>query len=75
MVSVWSDKQPVARRWSPPTGAVERSNVAGVGNGDIATLVADSGGPVAGGTVGGLTATVPTPSNRATMFTIVLAEG
>jgi hypothetical protein len=47
--------------------------VAGVGNGDIATLVADSGAPVAAGTVGGLTATVPTPSNRATMLTVVLA--
>jgi hypothetical protein len=35
--------------------------------------VADSGGAVAAGQVGGLTATVPTASNRAAMFTVVLA--
>jgi PKD repeat protein len=72
VVSVWSDKQAAARQWAPPTGATERTNVAGVGSGDVATLVADSGGPVAGGTVGGLTATVPTASNRATALTVVL---
>jgi hypothetical protein len=52
-----------------------RSNIAGIGTGDIATLVADSGGPVTGGPVGGLTASVPTPSNRATMLTVVLGAG
>ena len=56
-----------------PAGVAERSNLAGVGNGDVATLVADSGGPVAGGQVGGLTATVPTASSRSTMLTVVLA--
>jgi hypothetical protein len=75
VVSVWSDKQANARQWTPPAQAGERSNVAGIGSGDIATLVADSGGPVAGGDVGGLTATVPTASNRVTLFTIVLATG
>ncbi|MGY2002145.1 PKD domain-containing protein [Blastococcus sp. SYSU DS1024] len=73
VLSVWSDKQGDERQWTPPTaGVTERSNIAGVGSGDIATLVADSGGPVAAGPVGGLTATVPTPSNRATMITLVL---
>jgi hypothetical protein len=38
----------------------------------MATLVADSGTTVAAGAVGGLTATVPAASNRATMFTVVL---
>ncbi len=74
VVSVWSDKQADERQWTPPAQATERSNVAGIGSGDIATLVADSGGPVSGGTVGGLTATVPTPSNRATMLTVVLSD-
>jgi hypothetical protein len=74
VLSVWSDKQANAREWTPPTtGVTARSTLAGIGNGDIATLVADSGAPVAGGTVGGLTATVPTASNRATMITILLA--
>jgi hypothetical protein len=50
-----------------------RDNLAGVGTGDMATLLADGGAAVPAGTVGGLTATVPTASNRATSFTVVLA--
>jgi hypothetical protein len=73
LVSVWSDKQADARTWTEPSSVTARSNVGGVGNGDIATLVADSGAPVATGTAGGLTATVPTASNRGVTFTIVLA--
>ena len=70
---IWSDKQPVAREFTGPAeGAVVRSSLAGVGAGDVATLVADSGGPVAG-QVGGLTATVASDSSRATMLTVVLA--
>ncbi|WP_347059410.1 PKD domain-containing protein [Blastococcus sp. HT6-30] len=76
VLSVWSDKQRDERQWTPPSaGVTERSNIAGVGSGDIATLLTDSGGPVPAGPVGGLTATVPTPSNRATMLTLVLAQG
>ncbi len=73
VVSVWSDKQAAARTWTAPGGVNVRSNLAGVGSGDVATLVADNG-PVAGGAVGNLTATVPTASTRATTFTIVLAR-
>jgi hypothetical protein len=74
VLSIWSDKQSVARTWAPPAaGVVERSNLAGVGTGDMATLVTDSGGPVPTGTAGGHTATVPAASNRATVFTVVLA--
>jgi hypothetical protein len=50
-----------------------RSNLDGVGTGDMATLVVDGGAPVPTSTVGGLTAAVPTVSNRATAFTVVLA--
>ena len=68
--AVWS----VARTWTlPATGVVERSNLAGVGTGDLATLLADSGAPVPTGADGGATATVPAASNRATVFTVVLA--
>ncbi len=74
VLSVWSDKQAAARTWTAPGGVNVRSNLAGVGSGDVATLVADNG-PVAGGAVGNLTATVPTASTRATTFTIVLAPG
>jgi PKD repeat protein len=73
VVWVWSDKQAGARTWTTPAGTSERSNLGGAGNGDVATLVADSGGPVPAGPVAGRTATVPTASNRAVLFTIVLA--
>ncbi|MGZ4657425.1 MAG: PKD domain-containing protein [Blastococcus sp.] len=74
VVSLWSDKQSAARTWTPPaSGLTVRSNLAGVGSGDVATLLGDTG-PVAAGTVGGLTATVPTASSQATMFTVVLAH-
>jgi hypothetical protein len=73
VLSIWSDKAPTARQFAAPADLAERSNLAGVGNGDVATLVADSGAPVPGGQVGGLTATVPTPSSRSTMLTVVLA--
>ncbi|MCW2698978.1 MAG: domain containing protein [Blastococcus sp.] len=73
IVSVWSDKQSAARSWSfGGDGATVRDSQAGIGSGDIATLVADSGVGVPAGGVGGLTATVPAASNRATMFTVVL---
>jgi PKD repeat protein len=73
VLSIWSDKSASARQFQAPAGLAERSNLAGVGNGDVATLVADSGAAVAGGRVGGLTATVPTASTRSTMLTVVLA--
>jgi hypothetical protein len=72
VLSIWSDKQSAARTWTPPGGVTTRSSLAGTGSGDIATLVVDSGAPLPAGTVGGLTATVPTASNRATMLTIVV---
>jgi PKD repeat protein len=72
VLSIWSDKQSVARSWTAPTGVSTRSNVPGTGSGDVATLLVDSGAVVPAGTVGGLTATVPAASNRATMLTIVL---
>ncbi|TQN37551.1 PKD domain-containing protein [Blastococcus colisei] len=73
VLSVWSDKAPHERLWVPPAELAERSNIAGAGNGDVATLVADSGAPVPAGQVGGLTATVATASSRATTLTVVLA--
>jgi PKD repeat protein len=72
VVSVWSDKSSSARTWTAPSGVAVRSNLAGVGNGDTSTLLADSGAPVAAGQVGGLTATESAASTQASMFTIVL---
>lgn len=55
----------------PATDVVERSNLVGVGTGDTATLLADSGAPVPVGALVGHTATVPAASTRATLFTVV----
>jgi PKD repeat protein len=74
VLSVWSDKQNAARTWTTG-GATERTDVSAPGTGAVATMLADSNGPVAAGPVAGVTATVPTPSNRATVFTIVLTAG
>lgn len=74
VLSVWSDQQSVARTWTAPSsGVAVLSNLPGVGTGDMATLLGDSGRAVPAGEVGGITADVPTPSNRATMLTIVLS--
>jgi hypothetical protein len=73
VVSVWSDKQAAARAWTlQGDAATVRTSLDGIGTGDLATLVADSGAGVPAGSVGGLTATVPTSSSRATVFTVVL---
>jgi hypothetical protein len=75
VLSLWSDKQSAQRTWTPPAGTVERSDLNAPGTGAVSTMLADSNGPVAGGTVGGVTASVPTSSNRATVFTLVLTAG
>ena len=61
VVSVWSDKSSDAREFDAPADLSERSNLAGIGTGDVATLVADSGAGLPAGQVGGLTATVVMP--------------
>lgn len=75
VVSVWTDKSASARSFTAPAGVSVRDSLAGRGTGDLAVLVADSGGSVPAGQVGGLTATVSAPSSRATMLTLVLAAG
>ena len=75
VVSVWNDKSATARQFTAPNGVSVRTAVPGDGKGDIATLVVDGGAPVAAGPVGGLTATVDSPSSRSTMLTLVLAAG
>jgi PKD repeat protein len=73
VVSIWTDKSNAARTWSGPAGLTARSNLTGVGSGDVATLVADAPVTVTGG-VPARTATVPTASTRAAVWTIVLAR-
>lgn len=76
VVSVWADKSAAARQFTAPGGLLTRSSSEAVGGGDVAVLIADGGDPLdAAGPVGGLTATVPVASMRATMVTIVLTPG
>ncbi|MGH9246805.1 MAG: PKD domain-containing protein [Acidimicrobiales bacterium] len=73
VVSYWADKTSETTSWAAPGGVTQRSSTIGIGGGRITSLTADSGGPVAAGTVGGLTATASSESGKATMLTIVLA--
>jgi hypothetical protein len=71
VLSVWSDIQAAGHTWTTPSsGFVVRSN--GGGTGAIATLLGDGGAAHPAGRAGGLTASVPTPSNAAAVFTVVL---
>jgi PKD repeat protein len=72
LLSYWADKSSTTTNWTAPATSVPRDEQIGSGSGRIASLVADSGGPVPVGAAGGLTATTDAAS-RATMITIVLA--
>jgi hypothetical protein len=73
VVNYWADKSAVTSQWFPPLGVVTRFTSAGTGEGHVSELLADSGGPVPVGTVGGLTARADSPERNAQMVTIVLA--
>lgn len=72
-LSYWADKSSSTTAWIAPGGVTVRSNLIGSGGGRITSLVADSGGTVATGSYGGLTASTDFAS-RAFMATIILAR-
>lgn len=72
VVSWWSDKSGTTTGWSAPTGVAARDIAIGTGGGRYTALLADSDGPVSGGSYGGLTATTNTASSYADMWTIAL---
>lgn len=72
VVSYWVDKSTSTTTWAGPAGTTQRDTAAGAGSGRFGMLSSDSGGPVAAGTYGGLTATTDATSNRAIMWTIGL---
>ncbi len=73
VVSSWTDKSAAVSAWTPPAGVTERDDAYDTGtSGRYSALLADSGGPVAGGAYGGLTATTNTASDKAIMWTIAL---
>jgi PKD repeat protein len=72
LVSYWGEKSSATTTLAPPNGMTVRSSSTGIGSGRVTSLSGDSG-PLAAGTVGGLTATADSSSAKAMMFSIVLA--
>ena len=72
-VSIWTNKTAAATGWTVPSGVSVRNQVITTGGGRVTALLADSGGPVAGTTYGGLTAVASEAGSKATMWTVVLA--
>ncbi|MGH3497049.1 MAG: PKD domain-containing protein [Nocardioidaceae bacterium] len=72
VVSYWADKSSTTTSWTLPAGLVRRAQSVGVKTGRVASLLADSGGPVSAGTRGGLTATADAAARMATMWSVVL---
>ena len=73
VVSYWTHKDSSSSLLTAPAGVVVRANGTQTGSGTVKGLVVDSGGPVAFGPYGGLTATAGTTTTNATMWTLVLA--
>jgi PKD repeat protein len=73
VVSYWADRSSSTTSWTAPQGESERAQTVGAGGGRIASLVTDSGSPVAAGDRAGLTATADSAAARAVMISIVLA--
>ncbi len=71
-VSMWIDRSTATSAWTAPAGVSVRDTVIDTGGTRFGSLLADSGGPVAAGLYGGLTATSNTVSVRGIMFTILL---
>jgi len=73
VVSYWADKSSTTSGWTAPASETVRHSWANTGSGHVSELFADSGGAVAAGTAGGLTA-VPTGGTvgNAVAMTIVL---
>ena len=73
VVSSWTDKSTAVSAWTAPAGLTKRDDSYDTGtSGRFSSLLADSGGPVAGGSYGALTATTDTASDKAIMWTIAL---
>jgi hypothetical protein len=74
IVSYWADNSSATTAWTEPAGVTVRSTSFGTGGGQITSLAADSGGPVAAGTHGGLVGTANSSSGKATMWTVALSD-
>jgi len=73
-VSYWADKSSATTEYTLPASVTQREAVCGNNAGRICSVLADSNGPVSGGTYGGLTATADAAAATATMWTILLRQ-
>jgi hypothetical protein len=73
VVSLWSDKSSGTTSWTAPGSVTVRDTAIGTGGGRYGALLADSGGPVSGGSYGGLTATTDATSTNGDMWTVALS--
>ncbi len=71
-VSYWADKSSATTDFALPDGVTGRQQVCGANAGRVCSVLADSGGPVAEGGYGALTATADSASANATAWTILL---
>ncbi len=73
LVSYWGAKSSSAVTLTPPASEELRSSSTGSGSGMVTAALADSDGPVAVGTRGGLTATASASTSRGAMVSVVIA--
>ncbi len=71
-VSYWADKSSATTGFTLPGGVTARQAICGSNAGRVCSVLADSGGPLAEGPYGPLTATADSASGSATAWTILL---
>lgn len=69
----WADRSSTTTSWTPPAGPTVRDASYGTGGGRVCALVVDSAGAVAGGSVGGQTATTDQTSGQGRMWTVLVS--
>jgi len=75
VASWWTDKSTAVSAWTAPATVTKRDAGYDTGtSGRYSEMIADSAGPVAAGSYGGLTATTDTSSDKAIMWTIALTS-
>ena len=72
IVSYWAEKTSTTTDWVGPADQVTRAESFGSGSGIVATLVTDSGAPVATGVWPGRTAVANSAGRKAIMFSVAL---
>ncbi len=72
VLSYWADKSSATTGFALPVDVTARQATCNTGSGRVCSVLADSGGPVAAGPSGPLTATADAASGSATMWSVLL---